>query len=93
MDLFDKEMEQINNLGDEPESSKNTSNIANELEKEYTELTEITNSPDKDLVNAGDKVGYDILIDKLTKTKRSELNQDNSIDSLNVDFDNVYLLS
>ena len=29
----------------------------------------LTNFPDKDLVNAGDKVGYDVLIDKLTKVQ------------------------
>lgn len=93
LDLFDKKIEQTTVPSDESKSTKKTSGKADKLEEIYTKLTEITNSTDKDLVNAGDKVGYDLLIDKLTKTKRSELNQDNSIDSLNVDFDNVYLLS
>ena len=65
--MFDKKIKQTTVPSDESKSTKKTSGAADKLEEIYTKLTEITNSTDKDLVNAGDKVGYDLLIDKLTK--------------------------
>ena len=57
LDLFDKKIEQTTVPSDESKSTKKTSGKADKLEEIYTKLTEITNSTDKDLVNAGDKVG------------------------------------
>ena len=100
LDLYDKKMEEITNLRSESKSN-NKSSKADELEKqtilplndERAKLSETIDAPNKDLVNASDRVDYDLVVEKLTKFTQSEVNMGKSAGSIGVDFDKIYLLS
>ena len=100
LDLYDKKMEEITNLRSESKSN-NKSSKADELEKqtilplndERAKLSETIDAPNKDLVNASDRVDYDLAFEKLTKFTQSEVNMGKSAGSIGVDFDKIYLLS